>query len=203
MDFVSQLNRFLDPIRNRIRIMIGRAILSLVNDSNGIQLLQVDLMKDETKDGVERIQNYGFTSHPKQGAEAVVVFPSGNRDTGIAVAVDDSRYRIKNLPEGGVALYDHDGNYVKLTESDGIQIEAPNKKVFVKASGDIEIGNTSLTKLVNDTFKDLFNSHTHSGVGLTGTINVGAATCAITTGNVLLPNQQMNDSHLTSKVKAQ
>lgn len=203
MDFIGQLNRFLEPLRNRMRMVIGRAIVSVVNDNTKIQLMQITLMKDQVKDGVERVQNYGFTGHPLPDAEAVAVFPNGNRDYGMIVAVDDSRYRIKDLPEGGVAVYDYDGNYVKLTEANGIEIDAPNQKVTVKSGGDIEIGNASLTKLVNDTFKDLFNGHTHSGVGLTGTVVVPAATCAITAGNVLAPNEQMSDSHLTSKVKAE
>lgn len=203
MNFVAQLNRLLEPIRNRIRMVVSRAIVTLIDDSTAIQLVQLSILQGEAKNRVERVQNYGFTSHPMKDNEAVVVFVNGNRDHGLVVAVDDSRYRLKNLPEGGVAVYDYDGNYVKLTKANGIEIEAPNQKVTVKASGDIEIGNTALKKLVNDTFKDLFNSHTHSGVGLTGTIAVPAGTCAITAGNVLAPNQQLTDSHLTNKVKAQ
>lgn len=182
-------------------MLVSRCIISLVDDSTAMQLVQISLMHNEAKSKVEHVQNYGFTSHPENGAEAVVVFINGNRDHGLVLAVDDTRYRITNLPEGGVAVYDNDGNYIKLTKSTGIELSAPNQKVVIKASGNIEIGNTSLTKLVNDTFKNLFNMHTHSGVGLTGTV-VGP-NCAITLGNTLVPNQQMSDSHLTSKVKAQ
>jgi len=169
MNFVSQLNRFLEPIRVRIRMIVSRAIVSLIDDSKNMQIVQLNLMKDETKDGVERVQNYGFTSHPKPDAQAVVLFVSGNRDHGLVVALDDSRYRLKDLPEGGVAVYDFDGNYIKLTEANGIEIEAPNQKVTIKASGDIEIGNNSLKKLVNEEFQDLFNNHVHNYVGFVGT----------------------------------
>lgn len=161
MDFVAQLNRFLDPLRTSIKSLICRAIVSFIDDSKGMQIVQVELRKDEVKDGVERVQNYGFTSHPVKDAEAVVLFVNGNRDNGLCIAVDDTRYRMKSLPEGGVAVYDHDGNYVKLTETNGIELEAPNQKVTIKASGDIEIGNSNLKKLVNEEFQDMFNNHVH------------------------------------------
>jgi len=184
-------------------MLISQAVVSLVDDSTAMQLLQIKIGKDEVKNNVERIQTYGLSSHPLQDAEVLACAVNGNKDHIIAVAVDDSRYRIKGLPEGGVALYDYDGNVIKLTKDDGILVDAPNADVNIKASGDINIGNSSLKKLVNDSFKTLFNSHTHSCVGVTGTIAIPALTCAITAGSSLLPNEQMDDGHLTSKVEAE
>jgi phage baseplate assembly protein V len=211
MNFVSQLNRFLEPLRVRIRMIVSRAIVSLIDDSKNMQILQLNLMKDEVKSGVERVQNYGFTSHPKPDAQAVVVFIAGNRDHGLVVAVDDTRYRLKNLPEGGVAVYDFDGNCVKLTEANGIEIEAPNQKVTIKASGDIEIGNGSLKKLVNEEFKDLFNNHTHGYVE--GTLQAGTYPVIVVPdpppplppigSPTAPPTDKLDNSHMTSKVKAE
>jgi len=184
-------------------MLISQAVVSLVDDSTAMQLLQIKICKDEVKNNVERIQNYGLTSHPLKEAEVLACSVNGNKDHIIAVAVDDSRYRIKGLPEGGVALYDYDGNVIKLTKDDGILIKAPNKDVNIEASGEINIGNSSLKKLVNDSFKDLFNGHTHICTGLTGTIAIPAATCLITAGSSLAPTQQMTDTNLTSKVKAE
>jgi len=210
MNFVSQLNRFLEPIRVRIRMIVSRAIVPLIDDSKNMQIVQLNLMKDETKDSVERVQNYGFTSHPKPDAQAVVLFVSGNRDHGLVVALDDSRYRLKDLPEGGVAVYDFDGNYIKLTEANGIEIEAPNQKVTIKASGDIEIGNSNLKKLVNEEFQDLFNNHAHNytaGTLVAGPYPVTAAPApppptpapTVTTA----PTTSLGSNELTSKVKAE
>jgi len=219
MDFIAQLSRILEPIRNKIRMMVSRSVVSLIDDSTAMQILQLRLMKDETKDGVERVQNYGFTSHPLKDSEAVVVFVNGNRDHGLVVAVDDTRYRLKGLPEGGVAMYDNDGNYVKLTKNDGIAIEAPNQKVTVKASGDIEIGNTGLKKLVNEQFQAMYNNHVHNfntvvGVGSpvigvtgkpasatgSGAVSVGATPAVPPTG---LLGDSMSTNELSSKVKAE
>lgn len=194
MNFVAQLNRLLEPIRNRIRMVVSRALVTLVDDSTAIQLVQLSLMQGEAKNRVERVQNYGFTSHPLGDNESVVVFLNGNRDHGLVIAVDDSRYRLKDLPEGGVAVYDNDGNYVKLTQQNGIEIEAPNHKVIIKASGDIEIGNASLKKLVNEEFATVFNNHTHN---YTTPVHPGPVAPTLT------PNSSLTSAQMTSKVKAQ
>jgi phage baseplate assembly protein V len=124
MNIAQQISRFLEPVKIRIRMIVNRAIVSIVDDSTSIQLLQLKIFKDEIKDNAERVQNYGFTSVPTKDSEAVVLFPNGNKDQGLVIAVDNSQYRLKGLPDGGVALYHKDGHYVKLTES-GIEIVAP------------------------------------------------------------------------------
>lgn len=216
MNFVSQLNRFLEPLRVRIRMIVSRAIVSLIDDSKNMQIVQLNLMKDEVKSGVERVQNYGFTSHPKPNAQGVVLFVAGNRDHGLVIAVDDTRYRLKNLPEGGVAVYDFDGNCIKLTEANGIEIDAPNKKVTIRASGDIEIGNSSLKKLVNESFKLIFDNHVHNvSVAGTPTAQTGITSSPVAaagTDPILVPptpttlfvaGQAMPNNNLTSRVKAE
>lgn len=211
MNFVSQLNRFLEPIRIRLRMMVGRAIVSLIDDTKNMQIVQLSLMKDEIKDRVERVQNYGFTSRPRIGAEAVVLFIGGNRDQGLVIAADDSRYRIKNLPEGGVAMYDWRGNVVKMTQADGILIEAPEQKVQIKASGDIEVGNASLKKLINEEFADIYNSHVHNFTAAPSGSYSTSTPANLTQGILSTPVgsdpakyiRPINASHMTSKLKAQ
>ncbi len=75
----------------KLRLMVARAVVNLVNDANGLQLLQVSALADETRDGVERAQNYGLTSVPLPGATVVMVAVAGSRDHLMAVAVDDLR----------------------------------------------------------------------------------------------------------------
>jgi phage baseplate assembly protein V len=111
-----------EDVRNKTRLMVGRGILTLVDDTGAIQISQVHLLSDEIADDVERIQEYGFTSVPKSGAEAVVVFAGGNRDHGLTIAVDDRRYRLKALAAGEVAIYDDLGQKVHLTRT-GIVVD--------------------------------------------------------------------------------
>lgn len=101
-------------LEQRIRGMVARAIVRLVNDASQAQELQLELLADESQDAVERFQNYGFTAHPHTGAEALVAFVGGLRSHGVALAVEDRRYRLTGLQAGEVALFDDLGNMVKL-----------------------------------------------------------------------------------------
>lgn len=121
-------------MRTRVLNMVARAVVDTIDDEKKIQLLQLKLLSGELRGEVERVQNYGFTSHPKAGAEAAVVFVGGSRDHGLVIAVDDRRYRLKNLESGEVAVYDHTGS-----------------TLVMKANGDIEVAPSSgLTTLTGD-----------------------------------------------------
>src|SRR3970282_1648324 len=93
----ARLNRLLEPIQRNVRRLIRRAVVHLVNDALGAQRLQVTLLAGELTDGVERMQEYGFSSVPVAGAEAAVLAIGGLRSHLVAIAVDDRRYR----PKGG------------------------------------------------------------------------------------------------------
>lgn len=128
------LDRKLGPLARRVASMVARAVVKVVDEAKKMQLVQVVLSEGETRDEVERPQNYGFSSVPLDGAEAVVVFVGGRRDHGLAIAVDDRRYRIRNLESGEVAVYDRTGS-----------------KIVLKANGDIELTPSSGTaKFVGD-----------------------------------------------------
>jgi phage baseplate assembly protein V len=114
----------LRDVARRVQMMLARAVLAGVSDAGGLQVLQLRLMAEEVKDGVERVQQYGLTSVPHAGAEAVVLFAGGNRDHGIVVAIDDRRYRLRGLANGEVALYDDQGQSIVLRR-DRIEVTAP------------------------------------------------------------------------------
>ena len=97
--------KLLAPLSRRLRLMASRAVLSLISDATGMQIVQVKLLNGEVRDGIERVQNYGFTSVPLPGAEAIFLSLGGDRDHGIVITADDRRYRIKGLQGGEVAIY--------------------------------------------------------------------------------------------------
>ncbi len=138
-------------LEGRVRGMIARAVVNLIKDVARVQELQIDLLADETQDGVERVQNYGLTSVPHAGAEAVIVCAGGLRSHAVAIAVDDRRYRLTGLQSGEVALYDDLGNVVKLGR-EAISIEAV-AKVHVTApialieSDDVQLGGAGGAKV--------------------------------------------------------
>lgn len=110
----------------RIRMMISRAIVALVDDARGVQELQIELLDGERQDKVERFGQYGLTSHPHADAEALSVSVGGLRSHAIVIAVEDRRYRLKGLQAGEVALYDDQGQVIHL-KRDGVLISSPFK----------------------------------------------------------------------------
>jgi len=126
---VELFRRLIAPYMRMVRMTVARGVINLVNDGLQIQELQVTLLADEVRAGVERFQEYGFTSHPIPGAEQVTVSVGGNRDHGIVIAVEDRRYRLKNLAQGEVALYTDEGDKIHLKRDKTIEIVSGNKLV--------------------------------------------------------------------------
>jgi len=131
-DFITQVVK---PIQTRIMMAIARAVVESVDDSMGIQIVKINVLKGEAKEGVERLQNFGFTGNPPDGSEAACVFVSGNRDHGLVVGVDHRASRKKDLAKGESAQYSVDGTFI-----------------HIKLGGEIEIkGSTKLTVDMPDT----------------------------------------------------
>lgn len=163
---INDFNRLIGRIKSKLMLMVGRAVLAVVDNSGGTQKIQVVALYDETISGVERFQEYGMETRPKAGAEVLLAFINGNRDQGIAACVHDRRYRPKDLAEGEVVLYtleDVGGKDHRIHFKVGKKIEA--------VGTDIKIGLTSGHKAaVLETLIAAFNSHTHSTpAGLSGT----------------------------------
>ena len=94
-------------LRRRVYLMVGRAVLTVVDDSTGLQTVQVEALRGEVIDGAERMQLYGITSHPLKGADALVLAVGGVRQHSI-ILIDDRRHRVKELAEGEVCVYTHE-----------------------------------------------------------------------------------------------
>jgi len=182
------ISNMMRPLRNRVYMMISRAVIEVAKDSQGMQTLKMSVLADEERDDVERFQNYGFTSVPKEGAEAVVVCPQGNREHMIAIVVDDRRFRFKAMAEGEVAMYTDEGDYIHFKRGGNIDIKAA-AKVKVESSA-VELGETAVEAVIKgDTFQTLFNAHTHI------TTSAGSATSA--------PVQQLTGSELSTVTKTE
>ena len=128
------------PLRRRVLLTVGRAVLQLVDDARKLQSVQVVALDGEVLDGAERFQQYGFTSHPHPQAECVVLAVGGIRQHPIVIAVDDRRYRLVGLEEGEVALYtdeDESGAEHRITMKRGreIRLEAGPSSIAMTAAG--------------------------------------------------------------------
>ncbi|MBI1407290.1 MAG: phage baseplate assembly protein V [Caulobacter sp.] len=128
-----------------VNMMIGRGGVRLVNDEGEVQLLQLEVLADEVLDDVERHQDYGFNSHPLDGASAVILALSGIRGRSLAVAVGDRRYRLQ-LEPGEVAISDDLGQKVHLTR-DGIVVQTTGK-ITLQADEEVILQTPKLTATV-------------------------------------------------------
>lgn len=99
------LHRLLEPIRRRIALMFRRAVASLVKDENPVQIMQLKMFRGECRSQVERIQEYGFSSVPMPGAQAVAACVDGECGHELVIATDDRRYRPRKKAPGSLMLY--------------------------------------------------------------------------------------------------
>ena len=115
------IEKALASLRRRIMKLVSRAVIKVVDDSLKAQGLQVELYADEVREDVERFQEYGFTSVPFDGCEAIFLSVGGSRDHGVVIATESREYRPKNLEEGDSALWTrNNGVMVYCKDSDGI-----------------------------------------------------------------------------------
>src|SRR3546814_10696622 len=98
--FMRALDRATAKARHSIAMMVGRCVLTAINDGSKVQTVQLTGLADEVLDRVERFQDYGFTSVPLAEAEGIVVFVGGSRGNGIVIATEDRRYRPTGLEAG-------------------------------------------------------------------------------------------------------
>lgn len=111
-----------DP-RTIVARLTARFRVTLADDGGPVQRLQGEALAGEIRDQVERMQDYGFSSHPLPGAEGLMLSVAGSRSQAVALAVGDRRWRL-HLAPGEAAVHDDQGQVVHLTRS-GIRVFSP------------------------------------------------------------------------------
>lgn len=140
---IKDVQRLMAPLRRRIQLLADRAILTLVNDALQRQNLQLKVLAGETHDDVERFQNYGHTSVPPAGAEAIVLGVGGNRSGLVAVVVDHKGSRPHDLEPGDSMLYHQEGHHLILTKNGEATLRV--KRVNLIATEELHIISPSTT----------------------------------------------------------
>lgn len=167
------MKKFSDRVARGLGNLLARAVLAGVQQ-NKLQVLQLQVLAGETKDGVELFEPYGHTGVALPGAESVVAFLDGGRTHAVALVQTDRRYRPTDLLPGEVALYNHEGTRVVLRNGGKVEVLAATEvkvttgKVILEADVDI-IGNTTFTGTVSANGKRIDEAHRHnlSGGGTT------------------------------------
>lgn len=160
---LGHISRLLGPLASRVANTVARGVVQLVNDAKKLQLVQLGVLDDETIDDAEHHQPYGFSSVPLDGAEAVVVFPNGDRSHPLVVSISDRRYRPTGGAPGQVDIYHYTGARMTFVEGGDIELHpAPGKKVKVIGGGSAA---ALATKADIDALKTWASTHVHGGSG--------------------------------------
>jgi phage baseplate assembly protein V len=149
----SSFKRMIAPLVRRVYGSIIRGPVRLFDDTGttGRQRLQVAGLAGELHNDIERLQPYGFYSHPPTGSEAFGIWIDGNRDNGVIFMVDDRSYRVQPLAEGEFAFASVDNQLAgghRIHFKDGQEIEIHCKKLTATVTGDAEITATGDAEIV-------------------------------------------------------
>jgi phage baseplate assembly protein V len=132
-DVLRQMRALLRPLQMRIANLAARAVVQLVNDALKLQTVQLGVLAGEDIDDAEHFQAYGFSSVPLAGAEAVVLFPGGDRGHPLVVAVADRRHRPTDGQPGEVVMYSDEGDQIRL---------ARGNVIALSTTGEVRLGST-------------------------------------------------------------
>ncbi|EGJ50257.1 phage baseplate assembly protein V [Desulfocurvibacter africanus] len=134
---VRSVSRLVAPIKRRVELMVARGVLSLVSEGGRLQYVQARLSASETRDNIERFEEYGIASVPLPGCEAVLVFVGGDRGHGLCIGSNDRRYRPTDLQPGETCIYTHEGDRVHLKQGRIIEINGGAKVVVNTTDAEI------------------------------------------------------------------
>jgi phage baseplate assembly protein V len=167
-------------MKTQIRLMVGRAVLTAIKDGGGIQVAQLKGLADEAFDGVPRVQEFGFSSNPPDGTDAIMVAVGGSRESLVVIATDHKSFRIKNLASGESVVYTDDGTKIHLKKAGQIEIVTATKVTItapdVEMSGNLKVtGTTHLVGKVTADDEVAAAKDISSSMNVKATLNVQAA----------------------------
>ncbi|MGS1064328.1 phage baseplate assembly protein V [Burkholderia glumae] len=123
-------------IFDRIRNLFGRGRITLVDDSGPVQIVQLRMNGLEVPAGRFRVPEFGFSSNPPIGSDAVAGHVAGDRSAGVVVGTNHQQSRPRGLSPGESILYSQDGKSVYL-KNGAIVVEAKGQDVVVNDAANI------------------------------------------------------------------
>lgn len=126
-------------ILDRIRNLFGRGRITLVDDSGPVQIVQLRMNGLEVPTGRFRVPEFGFSSNPPEGSDALALHVAGDRSAGAVIGTNHQESRPRGLAPGESILYSEDGKRVYLTASGGIVVEANGQDVVVNDAANITL----------------------------------------------------------------
>lgn len=123
------MNRTVRQIANRLlrRIALGSGMgvqKLAAKESTKTRQVQLSLLADMIRDGVNNPEPYGFSARPFAGAVHYFLALGGDPNKLTSIIASDPRYRPTDLQEGEVCLYTDEGDRVTLKRGRIIEVLA-------------------------------------------------------------------------------
>ncbi len=117
---------------------------------------QVNTLLEGPNNDLEHYNQFGFKSYPRDGAEAIVVYPLGVSDNGIVICVADRRIEI-DLEKGQTCVYSHKNNRILFNEDSWSELYTGKASIRAEKDGKIAIKSDAeeLIKIIRDLWKTI------------------------------------------------
>lgn len=161
------MERLLNPIKSRIRLMVGKCLVTAC----GGNVADLSLLAGESRKDVDFYQQYGFSSCPTGKVAGVALFIGGSRDNGVVVATrgEDDDMGVK-LEPGEVAVHSKFGSSILLKKDGSVVLKTDSNKLRIE--GDVDV--TGDVKAMCDAAYVTLTGHIHpTGVGPSSSPTLG------------------------------
>lgn len=137
-DIRALVHNYITPLRRDVANMTARAVVQLVSNLPSIQTMQVGVLDGESVDEIEHYQPYGFSSVPPVGSNAIVLFPGGDRASGVVIVATERGTRPTDQEPGEVAIYHRSGARVEFKDNGDVL-------AYPSGAGVVRLGDPSAT----------------------------------------------------------
>ena len=128
---LDQLNRLLQPLRRKLQMMLGRAVVSILSSDGAVQRVQVTGEGGGTLDDIEYIEPFGYTGRPPEGQHhGYYMRLNGDGSQLLIFCVDGREYRLA-IDADEAALYNSQGERVHVKNNGEVHVKA-STKVFAE-----------------------------------------------------------------------
>lgn len=156
----------------KLRQLVGFGKAATIDDTGPQQVWQLqvfvggDADLQQVLDKVTRLSEYGFFSVPPAKAEAVVLYPGGERSGGVIIATGHRASRPKNLQAGEAGVYNGLTGAIFRLDHDGKAYLNCDLVVTgsVIASEDVLDRTADGNEATLKDLRDAYDAHKHGGV---------------------------------------
>jgi phage baseplate assembly protein V len=121
-----------------------RARLGRLNMAARVQLATVDGLADEPLPDLELMQQFGFTSTPPDGTQAVVIPLGGRTSASVIIATEHAQHRLVLNDRGEAAIYAQGGTWVHVKLDGEVHVKASTRvlidSALTETTGDLRVG---------------------------------------------------------------